>query len=1087
LSTTTYQPGDRRDRFSLHTTRNFELTLLAAAALVVIAAVWHVRVAKQPLLDETRAGLASGRILHLSSPLSPGQLRPALKALRHQPESDLLLAENTLSRWLATQPKPLPNVGRLASLRVSASDLARFPRSEHYHRQLDSARQRLEAREADRSLFVRWFRSLTADPPQASVRLLSSATLADAKPFFIVRTPGDFSHLLRRTILLFFVPFFLAHAAFRLRGFHGDPYILPALLLLTGFGFAYLISLRDPVRDTTQWEDFAWGVGTGILVMAGLALLDVARQARGYFALPLALSAGLFAALFLFGTGPTGSGVRINLLGTQPIELIKVLLAFFLAGYLASEWEKLRYLGDAAANWFSLPRRRDIAPILACLAMSLLFLFACGDLGPALVLCLTFLAIYCVTRRSATPAILLIGAIAAILWLVHQLRFPEYVAGRVDMWLDPWRVYLGKSMQLANSLWALASGGVWGAGFGFGMPEAIEAAHTDMVLAGIGEELGFAGLAGLFALYCVLFWRFFRIAQRSNVYGFYLATTLTLLLGVQLLLIAAGTLGLLPLSGVVAPFLSYGRSSMLVNLAACGVILSLSQRPSDQLRVEFGRQLRTLATVFGALAAIVLARAAWIQLYQADERMARTVALQQWTADDPDERSRLTGQFGEEFRQLPNPRLTRMALLIPRGTIFDRNGLPIASSDRAAVAQHKDTYEKLGLPPAQLDRDINGRYYPFGVEAYYLVDDARQMSELTLRGYGRLSELVPLWRHRADRNVPLVREILDRNRDLKLTIDMGVQLAASRALAKAGQKKAAAAVVDPATGDILALASRPLPPVLPGDPDLPGATAQAGANLARTGLYPPGSAFKLVTAMAALRKNPDLARARHDCERIEPTRVGKIFRFQNQRYTIRDFPGDPAHGALDMKEALVVSCNAYFAQLAAFEVGAEPLRQTAGLFQISVDNPERGESLEVELPRAGYGQGEVVVTPLQMARVASAIANGGQLAPSRFIAGATEPAPARIIDPGAADYLKSAMRDVVRRGTAAPARIPAALEVAGKTGTAQWKRKATDHAWFTGFAPSAKGQIAFAVVVVEGGGGGRTAAPIAGQIVAAVK
>ena len=1061
--------------------RNLELILLALAAASAAAALWQVNAAKQTALQQAREGLAQGKVFHLSQPLTPGQIGLALSALRHQPEADLLLAENVLARWLAQQPKPLPNVGRLASLRVTKEDVQRFPRAEHYHDLLETAADRIAKREAERNAFLRWLRNLTSTPPEASVRVLDAATLQAAKPFFLVRSPEEYSSLFWRTVAMFFVPFFAAHEWFRFRRSHADPYVLPIVLLLTGFGFAYIVSLRDPVRDTLQWEEFAWGVALGIVMLAALATLQIARIARGYFAVPFAAAAALFLALLVAGSGPAGTDVRINLLGTQPIELIKVLLAFFLAGYLASEWEKLRYLGDRNTSWLSLPRRRDILPVLACLGISLAFLFLCGDLGPALVLCLTFLAIYCLTRRAAAPAVAILGGIAGSLWLVHTLRFPEYVAGRIDMWIDPWRVYLGKSMQLANSLWALASGGVTGTGFGFGMPEAIEAAHTDMVLAGIGEELGFTGLAVITLLYALLFWRFLRIARQSHVYGFFLGVTLTLLLAVQLLLIAAGTLGVLPLSGVVAPFLSFGKSSMLVNLAVCGVILSLSQQQADQAQKEFSGQVRTLGLVLASVGVVLLARVGWLQLYQADQRMAQPVQLQQWRTDDPDKRGELTRQFGEEFRRVPNPRLVRMAKLIPRGTVMDRNGVPIATNDAASLAAHRDAYAKMGLKPLALSRDIDGRYYPFGTESYYLLDDARQLAELTLRGYGNLRELVPLWRHRADRSAPVVRGILDRKRDLQLTIDMRLQLIASRALERAGEKKAAAVLLDPATGDILALASRPLPAMLPGDPDLPVGATQTGANLARVGLYPPGSSFKLVTAMAALRKNPSLTTASHNCEPLGAGRVGKVFRYANRRYTIRDFKGDPPHGDLTLKEALVVSCNAYFAQLGANEVGADALKQTAALFQISVDNPDLGESLAVELPNASYGQGEVVVTPLQMARVASAVATGGILRSARFLKEAPTAEPVRVVSPESAAYLADAMRDVVKRGTAARARIPAALNVAGKTGTAQWKRKATDHAWFVGFAPG----LAFSVVVAEGGGGGATAAPIAGRIVAA--
>jgi hypothetical protein len=658
------------------------------------------------------------------------------------------------------------------------------------------------------------------------------------------------------------------------------------------------------------------------------------------------------------------------------------------------------------------------------------------------------------------------------------------------MWIDPWRVPLGKSMQLANSLWALSSGSLRGTGFGFGMPEAIEAAHTDMVLAGIGEELGFAGLALLFALYFLLFSRFLVVARRGDAYAFFLGTTLTLLLTAQLLLIAAGTLGIMPLSGVVVPFLSYGRSSMLANFAIAGVLLSLSNRQSGQANSEFHRQARMLTWTLAGCGALLLARAAWVQLYLPDDRMAQTVALEQWRAEDPDERLDFTARFGPPFRPVPNPRLVRMAREIPRGTVSDRNQIPLATSNAALIEEKKAALLALGVPASALAAagGPTGRVYPFGTSAYYVLSDAEQFAETTLRGYGSLRELVPLWRHQLDPKAPAVRAILDKPRDLRLSIDMRYQLAASRVLQRrAGTKKAAAVLLDPQTGEILALASQPLPAMLPGDPTASAQAAPTGANLARTGYYPPGSSFKLLTAMAALRKDPGLARTTHNCEPIEPRRVGKVFRYEGRRYTIRDFPGDPPHGDPGMKEALVVSCNAYFAQLGAFEIGPEQFRQTAGLFGISVDAPDRGDPLEVDLPRAAYGQGEVIVTPLDMARVAGTIAADGMLAPQRFLLTDAPPDPAvRIVNAESAQFLQDAMRDVVKRGTAA-SRALMALEIAGKTGTAQWKRKATDHAWFVGYAPLEDRRVAFAILVAEGGGGGRTAAPISGEIISAIK
>src|SRR6185369_11408709 len=170
-------------------------------------------------------------------------------------------------------------------------------------------------------------------------------------------------------------------------------------------------------------------------------------------------------------------------------------------------------------------------------------------------------------------------------------------------------------------------------------------------------------------------------------------------------------------------------------------------------------------------------------------------------------------------------------------------------------------------------------------EAYFLLDDARKVAEEQLRGYGTLRELVPMWRARADPNQPAVRKILSRNRDVQLTIDMRIQLAASRTLATSikRNKSGAAVVVRPVTGEILALAMRPLPAVLTGDPEMP--EAGTGVNLARLGQFPPGSAFKLVTAMAALRVDPDAHRHKHRCDALADGRVGQIFNYNKRRYT----------------------------------------------------------------------------------------------------------------------------------------------------------------------------------------------------------
>ena len=158
---------------------------------------------------------------------------------------------------------------------------------------------------------------------------------------------------------------------------------------------------------------------------------------------------------------------------------------------------------------------------------------------------------------------------------------PHTVRERVSMWLSPWDNLVHGGDQLADSLWAFASGGVTGAGLGLGDPQTVPAAHTDLILSALGEEWGFVGVAGVFALYAFLVYRAFRVALRARTdYEFFLAAGLAAVTALQILLISGGALGVLPLSGVVTPFLSYGRTAMLTNFLVFGILAAISSRAS---------------------------------------------------------------------------------------------------------------------------------------------------------------------------------------------------------------------------------------------------------------------------------------------------------------------------------------------------------------------------------------------------------------------------------------------------------------------------------------------------------------------------
>jgi peptidoglycan glycosyltransferase len=356
-------------------------------------------------------------------------------------------------------------------------------------------------------------------------------------------------------------------------------------------------------------------------------------------------------------------------------------------------------------------------------------------------------------------------------------------------------------------------------------------------------------------------------------------------------------------------------------------------------------------------------------------------------------------------------------------------------------------------------------------------------------GYHNYRVLLPLLRHRYDPDHPAVRRLREEDRTLRLTIDARLTVRVTeilqRHLRAVKKERGAVVVLDAASGDVLALVDAPAPLNTNNGAQADPVAEGEYLDRARFGLYPPGSVFKLVTAAAALRADPESVGAIYACRRLPDHRVGAVVR----GWTVRDDVADKEpHGSISLPVALAQSCNAYFAQLAVDRVGAPQLFEAARILGIRTGSPDTPERLQRFLPQAGYGQGEVLATPLQIARIAAAIANGGKIPNVHFVNGdQNESRPlAQLLTPQSAAVLSQAMRLVVTDGTGLKA-LNSSMPIAGKTGTAEVRGEAS-HAWFAGFAPadSTSGRrIAFAVFVENGQYGGAVAAPIAPDLVAA--
>lgn len=325
-------------------------------------------------------------------------------------------------------------------------------------------------------------------------------------------------------------------------------------------------------------RQLAW-VALGLVVCAAAATFPYGvGWLKRYRYTWAALGLGLVMLTLVFGVDPNGSGARLWLgaggLYFQPSEVLKVLAVVFFASYLDDYRELLAYAGPRVGP-VRLPPLPYLAPLLLMFGLSQALLVWQRDLGAALLFFGVFLALlYVASGRweylAAGLGLFLAGATVAY-------RLFDHIQLRVAIWLDPWAQAETGGYQLTQALYALAGGGLTGVGLGRGYPEYIPAVHTDFVIAAIGEELGLAGALGVVALYALFVHLGLRIALAARSgFGQLLAAGLTAVVGIQSFIILAGTLRLVPLTGITLPLVSYGGSSVLANFLIVGLLLAVA-------------------------------------------------------------------------------------------------------------------------------------------------------------------------------------------------------------------------------------------------------------------------------------------------------------------------------------------------------------------------------------------------------------------------------------------------------------------------------------------------------------------------------
>ena len=360
---------------------------------------------------------------------------------------------------------------------------------------------------------------------------------------------------------------------------HRDPLLLPAILLLAGWGLNLIHRLLPAFADRQ-----AYSMMFSVAVVVGLMYLpNDLLWLRRYRYTWLVMGLILLAATILAGVNPAfvgGPKLWLGVAGVfyQPSELVKLLLTVFLASYLTDHWVTLRY-DVFRIGRVRLPSLGFLAPMLLMWGVCVVILVWQRDLGTATLFFVIFmLMLYLASGQwivLASAAILFIGA------MVVAYETFAVVALRVNIWLDPFggNAPDNESFQLVQSLIAVASGGVIGEGIGQGVPTFIPVVHSDLVFAALAEEWGLVGVVGLIIAILVIVLRGLRVAMKSQRRPFaaFLAAGLSIMIGTQSLLIIGGSLRLVPLTGVTLPFVSYGGSSLLTSFVAGGLLLILSE------------------------------------------------------------------------------------------------------------------------------------------------------------------------------------------------------------------------------------------------------------------------------------------------------------------------------------------------------------------------------------------------------------------------------------------------------------------------------------------------------------------------------
>ncbi len=819
--------------------------------------------------------------------------------------------------------------------------------------------------------------------------------------------------------------------------------ILNHIAMLLSISFVILTRLSF-TRSVRQFAIVAVSMVIALIIPVLMKYINLIKKAEFLYAI---VGIAILGAVLLNGKISNGSKLAFSVFGLsfQPSEFIKIIYVFFVAGILS----RARHFGHIV-----------LSAIIA--AMHVLILVASKDLGSGLIYFITYTVMLFVATRKFRY--LFIGLFGASVASVMAYFMFSHVRVRVAAWLDPWTDINSTGYQIAQSLFGIGTGGWLGMGIDAGSPNSIPYVEQDFIFSAICEEYGLIFGICLIMICVSLFLEMVRISHfcqdlfiKYSVYG------LGIVYIVQLFLTIGGNSKFIPLTGVTLPLISYGGSSVLATMIMFSIVQGFYMHSSPLYSNNFDEYDEEYYDEEYYDTSIIIIPKLHMNLI-AGVFVAGFIAISGYLMhyiyfDSP---QIINNTYNNKRQEI-------LAAETIRGDILSSDGQILATT----LTNTEERYYPFGnIFSHAVGYSTNGK---LGVEQsanIYLVSSDISLSD-------KLQDDLANEKHMGNTVIT--------------TFDAELQKYAYEQL---GIYKGAIIVTDPSTGKILAMVSKPDfdPNVIDEiwDSIVDDTQSSILVNRATQGLYPPGSTFKIFTALEYIRENSN------DIDLYDFSCNG---RFADGDDVINCYHGSN-HGEIDFKTSFAKSCNSSFANIGLMldrDDFEETLNELFFNTKLPVDFPTKNSSFaesmktnNSDMLQMVIGQGKTQMTPIHLAMITSAIANDGEMmipytieriesANGNVLKTFSPKSQGQVISKEEADILKQLMSAVVEEGTATRLKGQSYM-AAGKTGSAEYNANSDSHAWFTGFTYNTEFPVQITVIMEGAGSGGEYAVPMARRV-----